>query len=99
MAAEIAISEVRIRFRKGEPGPLVGWASCVVNAAILLDNIEIRRGSKGDLFLSCPAKRSRGGIEHPYFCPISREARAALQEAILGKLSGRAGPNANGGPT
>ena len=86
MAAEITISEVRIRFRKGEGGPLVGWASCIVNAAILLDNIEIRRGSKDEPFLVCPAKRSRGGIEHPYFCPINREARAALEKAILGKL-------------
>ena len=96
MPGEIVVSEVRIRLCRGTGGAIVGWASCVVNGAVLLDSIEIRGGTDGDLFLACPSKRSRGGIEHPYFFPISREARAALEEAILGELTERASRR-NGG--
>ena len=99
MPGGIAVTEVKIRLCGGKGGARVGWASCVINGGILINSIEIMRGAGGKAYLVCPTQKSRRGVSHPYFCPINREARAALEEAILGKLSGRSGQNANGGPT
>ncbi|MDQ7829071.1 MAG: septation protein SpoVG family protein [Armatimonadota bacterium] len=65
---------------------LVGWASCVVNGALYLNNIAIRRGRNGEFVLTYPSKRSRSDQKYFYFNPITREAKRALDEAILGKL-------------
>ena len=95
MSGEIEVSEVRVCLRKGNSSALVGWASCVINGSLRVNSIEIRRGANGRLFLACPTQESRSGVAHPYFCPINREARAALEKAILGKLP--ASPAENGG--
>lgn len=97
MPGEIAVTEVRIRLCEGKGGARVGWASCVINEGIRIDSIEIMRGADGKLYLACPTQRSRSGVSHPYFCPINREARSALEEAILGKLSARGVHTSNGG--
>jgi len=86
MPGDIVVSEVRVSLRNGRSGAVVGWASCVINGSLRINSIEIRRGANDTLFLECPTQESRSGVRHPYFCPISREARAALEEAILGRL-------------
>ena len=86
MPSEIEVSEVRISLRNGNSGALVGWASCVINGGLRVNSIEIKRGAKDKLFLACPTQESRSGVPHPYFSPINREARAALEEAILSRL-------------
>jgi len=95
---DLEISEVKIRLvpacryargaGRGEDstGGLLGWASCVVNGALYLNNIAIRRGSDGRLVLHYPIKRSRSDKKYFFFNPITHEARRVLDEAILGKL-------------
>jgi DNA-binding cell septation regulator SpoVG len=95
MAADIVVSDVKIRFRGEKGGPLLGWASCVLNGGVLINSIEIKRGQGGDLFLSYPSRRSRGGIAHPYFCPVDRAVGEMIRDAILGKLGDAA--RGNGG--
>ena len=82
----VDVSEVKIRLvDEGDDG-LIGWASCVVNGALYLNNIAIRRGRGGELVLTFPSKRSRSEQKYFYFNPITREAKRAIDEAILGKL-------------
>ncbi len=86
MPDEMAVSEVRIRFNPTTGGSLIGWASCVLNGALHLDSMEIRRGQAGHLYLECPSLPSRKGITHPVFHPITRQARECLERAILEEL-------------
>ena len=83
------VSEVKIRLVDGGSGGLVGWASCVVGGALYLNNIAIRRSREGRTILTFPAKRSKRDQKYFFFNPISREAKAAFEDAILGKLPGR----------
>lgn len=83
----LQITEVKIKLLEEESNGLLAWASCVVNESLLLDSIAIRRTQEGKLGLSFPEKKSGTGITYPYFRPISRGAREAFEEAILGKLS------------
>lgn len=82
----VEVSEVKIRLVDEGDNGLVGWASCVVNGALYLNNIAIRRGRGGEFVLTYPSKRSRSDQKYFYFNPITREAKRAIDEAILGKL-------------
>ena len=91
MGNPLEISEVRIRLLDGAPGGLVAMASCVVDGALVLNNIAIRRSGDGRLRLSYPARFSRTGTKHYFFNPINRTAKAAIDEAILARLPGGQG--------
>jgi len=91
---------VSIRLVESGSDGLLAWASCVVSGAIKLDNIAIRRGRDGSLFLTYPAKHTTGGGKHHYFNPISAEAAQAVQDALLTRLVALAkveSPAAHGG--
>jgi len=88
MTLNIPISDVKVRLVNNGTDALVAWASCVVSGAIKLDNIAIRRGQDGSLFLTYPNKRIEPtGRTHSYFHPISSEAAEAVQNAILTQLA------------
>jgi DNA-binding cell septation regulator SpoVG len=82
----VEVSEVKIRLVDEGGDGLVGWASCVVNGALYLNNIAVRRGRDGEFLLTYPSKRSRSDQKYFYFNPITREAKRVIDEAILGKL-------------
>ncbi len=82
----LEVGEVKIRLMDETTGDLLGWASCVINGSIFLNNIVIRRNGEGDLILSYPGKRSRSEQKYFYFNPITHAAQIALDRAILGKL-------------
>lgn len=84
---QIQITDIRLRLMEAGADGLIAWASCVVSGAIKLDNIAIRRGKDGALFLTYPTKLSAGGEKHPYFNPISQEAAQAVQDAVLARLA------------
>lgn len=84
--ALLDVSEVRVRLVDEPTDDLVGWASCVVNGVLYLNNMAIRRGENGRLALHFPATRSRGEHRYFHFNPITPEAKAVLDDAILGKL-------------
>jgi len=80
------ISEIHIRLVDSEHPGLVGFASCVLFGAFFLNNIAIRWGSEGGLYLTYPTSRSRQEVEHFHWNPITPEASRLLEEAILGRL-------------
>jgi DNA-binding cell septation regulator SpoVG len=86
-SADIRIGEVKIRLYDGDE-PLVGWASCVLNDALYLNNIAIVRAEDGSLRLHFPSTRSQSDARHFHFNPITRDAQEAFDEAILGHLGG-----------
>ena len=80
------ISEIRIRLLDEEQGGLLGFASCVLNGAYFLNNIEIRRSAERGLCLAYPISRSNQDVAYFHWNPITRDASRALEEAILGRL-------------
>lgn len=95
-SSNVTISDVKVRLVEHGTDGLLAWASCVVDSSILLNNIAIRRGRDGSLFLTYPAKRATGGHSHHYFHPISVEAADAVQDAILTRLAALAKAAAEG---
>ena len=84
----IPITDVRVRLVDNGTDALVAWASCVVSGAIKLDNIAIRRGYDGGLFLTYPNKRTGPGDKsYPYFHPVSADAAEGVQNAVLARLA------------
>jgi len=82
----IPITDVKVRLVDDGNDGLLAWASCVVSGGIKLDNIAIRRGKDGRLFLTYPNKVAPGGDRYPYFNPISAEASKAVEDALLTRL-------------
>jgi len=82
----ITITEVKIRLADEPEGGLIGWASCVLNGAFLLDNIAIRRSESGEIVLSFPKSKSRRGAEYPLYKPITKDAYEKIRETIVSKL-------------
>lgn len=86
--APCLVSDVSVRVVDHGTDRLVAWASCVVAGIIKLDNIAVRRGDNGSLYLTYPNKRTGPGDKsYPYFHPISTEAAQAVQNAVLARLA------------
>ena len=85
---DLHISEVRVRVADGRVGELIGWASCVVNDCLYLNNIRIRRVGEGEIVLTYPATRSLRGAKHFFFRPINAAAKEVLDRAILRAVYG-----------
>ncbi len=83
---KILVSGINIRLVENGRDGLLGWASFVVSNFIKLDNVAIRRGRDGSLFLTYPAKRI-SGESHQYFHPISVNAANAVQNAVFSRLA------------
>jgi len=86
-SSNIPITDIKVRLVEAGSDGLLAWASCVVSGGIKLDNIAIRRGKDGRLFLTYPTKRTpRGGMHH-FFHPISVVASKAVEDALLTRLA------------
>jgi len=81
------ITDVQLRFVEDGRNGLLAWASCVLGGTVILNNIAVRRGRDGGMMLTYPAKLTNAGTRFYYFNPISREASAALERAILRRLA------------
>jgi DNA-binding cell septation regulator SpoVG len=84
---EFPITDVKVRLVEEGNNRLLAWASCIVSGAIRLDNIAIRRGLDGHLFLTYPNKVTTTGKKHSYFNPISTSAAQAIEDAVLTRLA------------
>ncbi len=84
----LRISEVRFRFPPDQSGPLVAYASCLINGCLALNDIRIERGREHGLVVVYPSKPSASGKRHSTFNPVTREAGETLREALLGGLAG-----------
>lgn len=91
MSSEIKVTEVRIRLPKRDAGNIVGWASCLVCGGLILNNIEILRRRDGGLWINFPSRPSRHGHSLHFYYPVNREARAAIERAVLDKFAAAVG--------
>ena len=81
------ITEVKVRLAEKKINGLVGWAWCIIDNWLLLNNIKVRCTRKGDIQLIYPAQ----GIKHSpkfyfYFRPLDQRATETLKEAVLAEL-------------
>ncbi len=80
------VSEVKIRLFGKRVNNFIGWASCVVNGSLFLNNIAIRRTNDGKVFITFPAEKSVESSKYFYFNPINQEAARILEEAVIDKV-------------
>jgi len=66
---------------------LVGWIRLVINDAIVLDGIALRRTLDGNrLTLSFPARRDGSGRQRFFSRPISDSVRRELERQVFERL-------------
>lgn len=86
----LAITEIRLRLAEDPAGDLIAYGSCVIDGAIIVNNIQVRRGRDG-IVLVYPSTNSSSGVRHYTFHPITRAAGDALRDAFIGQLRRLAG--------
>jgi DNA-binding cell septation regulator SpoVG len=92
-----SVSDVQLRFIADGKDGLLAWASCVIDEAVFLNNIAIRRGKDGRLMLTFPAKVTAAGTRIYLHNPINAQAAAALEDAIIGVVRDLLGPGVAAG--
>jgi hypothetical protein len=65
---------------------LLGWVSFVVDGALLLDGVAIRRTKRGALSLSFPEPVDARGKRRKPVRPLDQAARRAFEQQVLGQL-------------
>ncbi len=65
---------------------LLGWVTCIVNDALLIDGIAIRRTRDGQLALSFPSRTARDGRKHSIVRPLDDAARQRFEQEIFKAL-------------
>lgn len=91
------VTDIKLRFVVDGRDGLLAWASCVLNGTMVLNNIGIRLGRNGGLFLTYPNKVTATGSRVTLFHPISSDAAAVLETAILAKVRELVGRAVAGG--
>ncbi len=84
----IEVSEVRFTpsTRRDRDSGLLGFVSCVLNDAIKLDGITLRRTRDGKLTLSYPSRRDRRDVEHFIIAPLGDAVRLAVERQVFEAL-------------
>lgn len=92
MTGAASVSDVRLTRASSslEGRGLLGWVSCTYGD-LALDGISLRRTHDGRVTLSFPARRARGGREHPYVRPLDDPTRRAIERQVLAALGLGAG--------
>ena len=65
---------------------LVGYISFVVNDALVVDGVALRRSGEGRPYLSYPQRTDRAGARHAYIRPLGAAAHAELERRVLEAL-------------
>lgn len=89
--SRVYVSEVQIVPVKPQDG-LIGFASCLLNEVHFIGHIAIFTRLSGGYRLVYPTKRV-GDRQLHYHHPITREAGAAIEEAVLSKVREIFGPD------
>jgi hypothetical protein len=90
----IEVSE--IRFHAATPadteGGLLGWTNFVLNGAVRIDGVAVRRSVENRPFLSFPERRVSGRRKHFFVRPIDDHARRDIEHQVLRALNLEAQP-------
>jgi len=65
---------------------LLGFVSFLLNEALRLDGVTVRRTLAGPVCLSWPTRTDRAGKKHALIRPITDDARRDLEAQVLGAL-------------
>lgn len=65
---------------------LLGWVTAVVNDAIMIDGVTLRRTQDGRLALSYPSRTDARGRRHHVVRPIDDAARREIERQVLERL-------------
>jgi DNA-binding cell septation regulator SpoVG len=82
----LKISDVRIRFVRGERDGLLAWVECVLNGQLALNSIALRKNDEGVLYLTYPRRRTESGACFSYYYPVTEEVRLAIEREVLAEL-------------
>ena len=66
---------------------VLGFITCVINGAVRLDGVTLRRTLDGRLTLSFPARRDGLGRSHYYIRPVGDSARRSLERQVFQALA------------
>lgn len=81
------ITEINFRMSPPDEPMLIGFASCVIDDKLYLNNIAIRRKYDGSIYLNFPRYTTRSGNEFPYYKPINHQTYSELKSALLDALT------------
>jgi hypothetical protein len=79
-APKVSAVEFRHAHHADQQRGLLGWASFVLDDAVLVDGVALRRTRAGRLVLSFPDRR------HPRLRPVDDEARRAIERQVFAAL-------------
>jgi len=80
----LKVTDIKVRIISGE-GKVLGWATCIINDIIRLNNLSIQPNTRviGGLRVVYPSKTLKDGTRRPHFLPCSRELRKLIDNNIL----------------
>ena len=85
------ITEVRVFPLSKKDSNLKAFASITIEDAVCITGIRIVEGKLG-LFVSMPQSKDNEGEYHDVAFPITKEAREAIQDAVLDEYEAAAKP-------
>ena len=85
---DVSVSEVRFTAASPEDleSGLLGFVDLVLNGAIRLSGLTLRRTKNRGLALSYPARRDGSRMDQFYFRPIHDGARQELERQVIAAL-------------
>lgn len=78
----MTITNVRVYLRNGSD-KLKAFASATVDGALVVNDLKIVDGQNG-LFVGMPSRKVAEGKYKDMVFPLTREARAEINEAVIG---------------
>jgi DNA-binding cell septation regulator SpoVG len=86
--SRLRVSNVRLKRANPrlEQTGLVGWISCTLNGALLLDGLCLRRTLGGRWTVGFPARKDGQGRIHHYIQPLDEHAQREIETQILAAL-------------
>ncbi len=79
-----------VRFRSAssidERNGLLGWTSFLLNDAVRISSVAVRRTRTGQLVLAFPTRRDSQGVEHPIAAPVDHAAHRSIENLVLAEL-------------
>ena len=85
------ITEVRVYPLSNKDSNLKAFASITLDDAVCITGIRIVEGKNG-VFMSMPQSKDNDGEYHDVAFPITKDAREAIQDAVLDEYEAAAKP-------
>lgn len=80
----------QVRFRAATPldeqAGLLGWTSFVVDGALKVASVAVRRTRANVITLAFPTRRDRQGLEHGIVVPVDQPSHRSIEGTVLAAL-------------